>query len=111
MESDIKEIGETRFSTSDALFERFAELLGNYADRIVSHAIFTVSSRKIEGISNMMKSIRCSAYGYNDDEYLFKKPWINPAASTSKARNPTRFFSEAFLFRCLLSACRLLLNY
>ena len=43
----------------------------NHADGIVSRAIFPVSSGKIEGISNMMKTIRRSAYGYNDDEYFF----------------------------------------
>ena len=73
MESDIEEIVQTCNSTNNIHFEKFAELIGNHADGIVSHAIFPVSSGKIEGINNMMKTIRRSAYGYNDDEYFFLK--------------------------------------
>ncbi len=73
MESDIEEIVQTCNSTNNIYFEKFAELIGNHVDGIVSHAIFPVSSGKIEGINNMMKTIRRSAYGYNDDEYFFLK--------------------------------------
>ena len=51
------------FSCCIIHFEKFAELIGNHVDGIVSHAIFPVSSGKIERINNMMKTIRRSAYG------------------------------------------------
>ena len=70
MESAIEEIVLTCNSTNNIHFEKFEEMIGNQADGIVSHAIFQVSSRKTEGINNMMKTIRRLPYSYNNDEYF-----------------------------------------
>ena len=73
IEADIEELVNTCDSTNNRHFEKFAELIGHHAEGIVSHALFPVSSGKIEGNNNMMKTIRRSAYGYNNDEYFFLK--------------------------------------
>lgn len=51
----------------------FAKLLGNHYDGIVSHAEHKISTGKIEGINNKIKTLRRLGYGYPDDEYFFLK--------------------------------------
>ena len=51
----------------------FKNLLYNHYDGIISHATIKISSGKIEGINNKIKSTRRQAYGYPDDEYFFLK--------------------------------------
>ena len=52
---------------------KFANLLRNHFDGIVAHADFLISSGKIEGINNKIKTLRRRAYGYPDDDYFFLK--------------------------------------
>lgn len=42
-------------------------------DGIINHAVFHISSGKVEGTNNMIKTLRRKGYGYNDDDYFFLK--------------------------------------
>lgn len=52
---------------------RFANLLTTHMDGITSHAVHPISSGRIEGVNNRIKTIRRQGYGYPDDEYFFLK--------------------------------------
>ncbi len=51
----------------------FSKILKNHYDGIISHAEYQISTGKIEGVNNKIKTVRRQAYGYPDDEYLFLK--------------------------------------
>lgn len=51
----------------------FENLIYNHFDGIITHATHKISSGKIEGINNKIKTLRRQAYGYPDDEYFFLK--------------------------------------
>lgn len=51
----------------------FGKLIYNHFDGIITHATHKISSGKIEGINNKIKTLRRQAYGYPDDEYFFLK--------------------------------------
>ena len=53
--------------------KKFGNLLYNHFNGIISHATYKISSGKIEGINNKIKTLRRQAYGYPDDEYFFLK--------------------------------------
>ena len=59
--------------TGDGHFEWFARLVERHMGGIVAHARFQISSGKVEGTNNMIKSLRRAGYGYPDDEYFFLK--------------------------------------
>jgi Transposase and inactivated derivatives len=67
-------------------FNWFANLLENHFEGIIAHAYYHVSSGKVEGVNNMIKTVRRQAYGYPDDEYFFLK--IYDASRRSYVRNP-----------------------
>ena len=69
----VSEIISICIETGNEHFIRFAKLLNSHFDGIVSHAVFKISSGKIEGINQKIKTIRRSGYGYPDDEYFFLK--------------------------------------
>lgn len=52
---------------------KFAKLIDDHFEGIVAHATFPISSGKVEGINNKIKTLRRQAYGYRDDEYFFLK--------------------------------------
>ena len=58
MESNIEELVNTCNSTNKRHFEKFAELIGHHAEGIVSQEVIPVSSGKIEGNNNTLKTIR-----------------------------------------------------
>lgn len=60
-------------STENKHFEWFANLLEKHMDGIVSHATMKLSSGKVEGTNNMIKTLRRRGYGYPDDDYFFLK--------------------------------------
>lgn len=86
METDIEDLVQTCTATNNEHFKKFANLIANHVDGIVSHAIHPVSSGKIEGVNNRSKTIRRSAYGYNDDEYFFLK--LIDSSHRKYVRNP-----------------------
>ena len=59
--------------TGDRRFEWFARLLEGHAAGIIAHARFPISSGRVEGTNNMIKTVRRQAYGLPDDEYFFLK--------------------------------------
>ena len=74
------------FETKNKHFEWFGRLLWKHHNGIVAYAKYKISSGKIEGINNKIKTIRKKSYGYPDDEYFFLK--IMDASRVSYVRNP-----------------------
>lgn len=59
--------------TGNPHFRRFAKLLRNHIDGIVAFAELHITSGKMEGINNRIKTLRRISYGISDDEYFFLK--------------------------------------
>ena len=53
--------------------EWFGRLLANHHEGIVGYATHKISTGKMEGINNKIKTLRRQGYGYPDDEYFFLK--------------------------------------
>ncbi|MBQ6504541.1 MAG: ISL3 family transposase [Flexilinea sp.] len=51
----------------------FSKLLSSHFTGIIAHATYHISSGKIEGINQKIKTLRRHGYGYPDDEYFFLK--------------------------------------
>jgi transposase len=51
----------------------YADTIDNHLDGIVNHARFPISTGKLEGTNNMIKTIRRKAYGLPDTPYFFWK--------------------------------------
>lgn len=85
MAKDISEIIDLCNSTKNKHFKWFARLLDNHFEGIISHATYHISSGKIEGINNKIKTLRRQGYGYPDDEYFFLK--LFDLSRTSYVRN------------------------
>jgi len=72
--------------TGNKLFKWFANLLLNHFKGMIAHASIPVSSGKMEGTNNKIKTIRRQAYGFPDDEYFFLK--IIDSSRKTYVRNP-----------------------
>ena len=59
--------------TDNTHFKWFARLLENHKEGIINYAVFHISSGKVEGTNNMIKTLRRKGYGYDDDDYFFLK--------------------------------------
>lgn len=64
----------------------FARLLDSHFEGIIAHATYRISSGKIEGINNRIKTLRRQGYGYPDDEYFFLK--LIDSSRNTYVRNP-----------------------
>ena len=73
MAKQIIEIIDLCNETKNEDFIWFANLLSNHFEGIIAHATIKITSSKIEGINNRIKTIRRMGYGYPDDEYFFLK--------------------------------------
>ena len=73
-------------ATGNVHFRWFARLLKDHFAGIVAHATFNVSTGKIEGINNKIKTLRSQGYGYPDDDYFFLK--VIDASYRPYVRNP-----------------------
>lgn len=73
MAEDIIEIMATCHATKNKHLLWFEKLLGNHFEGVIAHATYNISSAKIEGINNKIKTLRRQSYGYPDDEYFFLK--------------------------------------
>lgn len=51
----------------------FGKLLTNHFEGIIAYATYPISSGKVEGINQRIKTLRRQGYGYPDDEYFFLK--------------------------------------
>ncbi len=85
MSNDIIEIIDVCNATGNKHFKWFARLLYNHFEGIIAHATYKISSGKIEGINNKIKTIRRQAYGLPDDEYFFLR--IIDASKVAYERN------------------------
>ena len=61
-------------------------LFENHFEGIIAHATFGVSSGKVEGTNNKIKTIRRQGYGCPDDDCFFLK--IFDASRGTYVRNP-----------------------
>ena len=73
MKIHINRIIRLCYETENKHFIWFAKLLENHIEGIINHAVFNISSGKVEGTNNMVKTLRRKGYGYNDDDYFFLK--------------------------------------
>lgn len=69
----VCEIIDTCKATGNEHLLWFARLLENHYKGIIAHATYRISSGKIEGINNKIKTLRRQGYGYPDDDYFFLK--------------------------------------
>lgn len=67
---DIMELCE---ATGNKHLLWFKRLLDTHFEGITAHAAYPISSGKIEGINQKIKTLRRHGYGYPDDEYFFLK--------------------------------------
>ena len=67
----LNEIIDTCKGTDNKHFLWFAGLLENHLDGIVAYSKYHISTSKLEGINNMIKTERRLGYCYPDDEYFF----------------------------------------
>ena len=86
MSSEITEIIDICNDTGDKHFMWFARLLENHYEGIIAHATYRISSGKVEGTNNLIKTLRRRAYGYCDDDYFFLK--IMDESRREYVRNP-----------------------
>ena len=53
--------------------KRFARMLDRHWEGIVAHGYYRISSGRVEGVNNLIKTVRRQGYGYRDDGYFFLK--------------------------------------
>ena len=54
-------------------FTWFADLLENHLEGICNYVQFHITTGKVEGTNNMIKTLRRRHYGLPDDDYFFLK--------------------------------------
>ena len=69
----------------------FCDTVERHLMGIVYHAKFPISSGRVEGVNNLIKTIRRKAYGYRDTEYFFLK------IKFASMRGPYRYKSHTIL--------------
>lgn len=73
MEATMSTIVNLCLDTDNPHFCWFARLIQNHLDGIIMHAKYYISTGRVEGTNNKIKTIRRQAYGFRDDEYFFLK--------------------------------------
>lgn len=73
MRKEIQEMIEICRGTGNKHFIWFSNMLESHIEGIVTYPTYKISSGKIEGINNKIKTLRRKGYGYPDDEYFFLK--------------------------------------
>lgn len=86
MAREMTEIIDICKETSNNHFKWFARLIENHFEGIIAHATFKITSGKVEGINNKIKTLRRQGYGYPDDEYFFLK--LIDMSRNDYVRNP-----------------------
>ncbi len=61
--------------TNIEALDKFSNMLERRMYGIVTIAKHNISNGRVEGINNLIKTIRRQAYGYRDQEYFFLKIW------------------------------------
>jgi len=80
------EIIDLCYASGNNHLEWFGHLIENHFEGIIAHATYRISSGKIEGMNNKIKTLRRQGYGYPDDEYFFLK--IFDISRSDYIRNP-----------------------
>lgn len=73
MAESMSEFIDLCSSTKNSHFAWFARMIENHFEGIIAHATYKITSGKVEGINNKIKTLRRQGYGYPDDEYFFLK--------------------------------------
>ena len=73
MASAISDIMDICQATGNKHLLWFEKMLDTHFSGIIAHASYKISSGKIEGINQKIKTLRRHGYGYPDDEYFFLK--------------------------------------
>ncbi len=87
MAEEISEIMDICAATGNPHLLWFRRILDRYFTGIIAHATYNISSGKIEGINNKIKTLRRQGYGYPDDDYFFLK--LFDVSRKSYVRNPS----------------------
>ena len=73
MAMEIAEIMDMCQKTGNRHLPWFGRLLDSHFEGIIAHATYRISSGKVEGINQKIKTVRRQGYGYPDDVYFFLK--------------------------------------
>ena len=73
MANAVSEIVTLCHETGNCHFLWFEKLLDRHFEGIIAHATYKISTGKLEGINNKIKTLRRQGYGYPDDDYFFLK--------------------------------------
>lgn len=74
-ETGIKRWIDIARKTNIEALDKFSNMLERRMYGIVTIAKHNISNGRVEGINNLIKTIRRQAYGYRDQEYFFLKIW------------------------------------
>ena len=86
MADDIEWIMDTCAASANEHLKWFGKLLSTHFEGIIAHAAYHISSGKMEGINNKIKTLRRQAYGLPDDEYFYLR--LFDASRNGYVRNP-----------------------
>ena len=86
MAEKIIDIMDLCLATGNRHLMWFYNLLDTHSEGIIAHASFHITSGKVEGINQIIKTLRQHGYGYPDDEYFFLK--LFDASRRDYDRNP-----------------------
>lgn len=86
MMKDIEKVMDLCEETGNVHLMWFHRLLSKHFEGIIAHATYGMSSGKIEGINNKIKTLRRQGYGYPDDDYFFLK--LFDLSRAEVVRNP-----------------------
>lgn len=75
MSTMLKEFIEIAKETKIPQIVEFGKTMERRFDGIISLARHRISNARVEGINNLVKTIKRRAYGYRDLEYFFLKIW------------------------------------
>ena len=73
MADEIASIMEFCQESGNSHLQRFGKMLDRHWEGIVAHGYYRISSGRVEGVNNLIKTVRRQAYGYRDDDYFFLK--------------------------------------
>lgn len=64
-----------RYVVHIPMLKSFNKMIRTRIEGIVARARFPISNGPLEGVNNMIKTVKRQAYGYRDTEYFFLKLW------------------------------------
>lgn len=64
-----------RYVVHIPMLKSFNKMIRTRIEGIVARVRFPISNGPLEGVNNMIKTVRRQAYGYRDNEYFFLKIW------------------------------------